>query len=84
MDIRAAQPKLRPIIAAAALLGLALTFASWPAWETAARCATLAGRAAMDAAATRSLRTGRDAALPAVHLGHWSCQVVHVPLPSLP
>src|SRR5919204_4413926 len=41
-------------------------------------------RAAMDAAATRSLRTGRDAALPAVRLGHWSCQVVHVPLPSLP
>ena len=31
MDTRAAQPKLRPIIAAAALLGLALTFASWPA-----------------------------------------------------
>jgi hypothetical protein len=32
MDIRtAAQPKLRPIIAAAALLSLALTFASWPA-----------------------------------------------------
>src|SRR5207247_534782 len=31
MDIRTDQPKLRPIIAAAALLGLALTFASWPA-----------------------------------------------------
>jgi hypothetical protein len=31
MDSRTAQPKLRPIIAAAALLGLALTFASWPA-----------------------------------------------------
>jgi len=31
MDIRGAQPKLRPITAAAAvLLGLALTFASWP------------------------------------------------------
>ena len=32
MNIRSAQPKLRPITAAAAgLLGLALTFASWPA-----------------------------------------------------
>jgi len=32
MDIRSAQPKLRPITAAAAvLLGLALTFAAWPA-----------------------------------------------------
>ena len=32
MDLRtAAQPKLWPIIVAAALLGLALTFASWPA-----------------------------------------------------
>jgi hypothetical protein len=32
MDIRSAQPKLRPIAAAAAvLLGLALTLASWPA-----------------------------------------------------
>ena len=41
-------------------------------------------RAAMDPAATRGLRTGRDAALPAVHLRHWPCQVVHVPLPSLP
>jgi hypothetical protein len=40
--------------------------------------------AAMDPAATRGLRTGRDAALPAVHLRHWPCQVVHVPLPSLP
>src|SRR6266496_899571 len=40
-------------------------------------------RAAMDPAATRGLRTGRDAALPAVHLRHWPCQVVHVPLPSL-
>ena len=30
MDTRAAQPKLQPIIAAAALVGLALTFASWP------------------------------------------------------
>jgi hypothetical protein len=38
-------------------------------------------RAAMDSAATRGLRTGRDAALPAVHLRHWPCQVVHVPLP---
>src|SRR5438105_4346995 len=44
-----------------------------------ARC-----RAAMDPAATRGLRTGRDAALPAVRLGHWPCQGVHVPLPSLP
>src|SRR6516162_10831071 len=41
-------------------------------------------RAGMDPAATRGLRTGRDPALPAVHLGHWPCQVVHVPLPSLP
>ena len=31
MDVRSAQPKLRPIIAGAALLGLTLTFASWPA-----------------------------------------------------
>ena len=32
MDIRSAQPKLRPITAASAvLLGLALTFAAWPA-----------------------------------------------------
>jgi len=32
MDIRSAQPMLRPITAAAAvLLGLALTFAAWPA-----------------------------------------------------
>jgi hypothetical protein len=31
MDVRTAQPKLRPIIAGAALLGLTLTFASWPA-----------------------------------------------------
>jgi hypothetical protein len=30
-------------------------------------------RATMDPAATRGLRTGRDAALPAVRLGHWSC-----------
>src|SRR5205823_1162184 len=41
-------------------------------------------RAAMDPAATRGLRTGRDAALPAVHLRHWPCQIMHVPLPSLP
>jgi ABC transporter substrate binding protein len=41
-------------------------------------------RAGMDPAATRGLRTGRTPALPAVHLGHWPCQVVHVPLPSLP
>jgi hypothetical protein len=31
MDICTAQPKLRPTLAAAALLGLALMFASWPA-----------------------------------------------------
>jgi hypothetical protein len=31
MHVRTAQPNLRPIIAAAALLGLALTFGSWPA-----------------------------------------------------
>jgi hypothetical protein len=31
MRIRTAQPKLRPIIGAAALVGLALTFASLPA-----------------------------------------------------
>jgi hypothetical protein len=31
MDVRTAQPKPRPIIAGAALLGLTLTFASWPA-----------------------------------------------------
>ena len=31
MDIRRAQPRLRPIVTAAALLGLALTFASSPA-----------------------------------------------------
>jgi hypothetical protein len=31
MDIRTARPKLRPIIAAAALVGLTLTFASCPA-----------------------------------------------------
>ena len=31
MHVRTAQPNLRPIIAAAALLGLALTFRSWPA-----------------------------------------------------
>jgi len=32
MDIRSAKPKLRPITAASAvLLGLALTFAAWPA-----------------------------------------------------
>ena len=31
MHIRRAQPKLRPIVATAALLGLALTFASSPA-----------------------------------------------------
>jgi hypothetical protein len=31
MDIRSAQPKLRPMMAAAAVLGLALTFASSPA-----------------------------------------------------
>jgi hypothetical protein len=31
MHVRTAQPHLRPIIAAAALLGLALTFGSWPA-----------------------------------------------------
>ncbi len=31
MHIRRAQPKLRPIVAAAALVGLALTFASSPA-----------------------------------------------------
>src|SRR5262249_17079266 len=30
MHVRTAQPNLRPIIAAAALLGLALTFGSWP------------------------------------------------------
>src|SRR5262249_55044489 len=41
-------------------------------------------RAAMDPAATRGLRTGRDAALSAVHLRHWPCQVMHVQLPSLP
>ena len=31
MHVRTAQPNLRPIIVAAALLGLALTFGSWPA-----------------------------------------------------
>jgi hypothetical protein len=31
MHVRTAQPHLRPIIAAAALLGLALTSGSWPA-----------------------------------------------------
>ena len=31
MEIRTGQPKLRPIIAASAILGLSLTFASWPA-----------------------------------------------------
>jgi hypothetical protein len=31
MHVRTAQSNLRPIIAAAALLGLALTFGSWPA-----------------------------------------------------
>jgi hypothetical protein len=31
MDIRNAQPKLRPTVAAATVLGLALMFASWPA-----------------------------------------------------
>src|SRR5262249_31982073 len=41
-------------------------------------------RAGMDPAATRGLRTGRDPALPAVHLGHWPCQVGDVPLPALP
>jgi hypothetical protein len=40
--------------------------------------------AAVDPAAARGLRTGRDAALPAVRLGHWPCQGVYVPLPSLP
>jgi hypothetical protein len=48
MDVRTAQPKLRPIIAGAALLGLTLTFASWPAISPRSRTrfshACLAGR----------------------------------------
>jgi hypothetical protein len=68
MHVRTAQPNLRPIIAPAALLGLALTFGSWPA-----------AAQGMDPAATRGLRTGRDPALPAVHLGHWPCQVMQLP-----
>jgi hypothetical protein len=32
----------------------------------------------------RSYRPTKHPALPTVHLGHWPCQVVHVPLPSIP
>src|SRR5262249_47818448 len=41
-------------------------------------------RAAVDAGATRRLRTGCDAALPTVRPGRRPCQGVHGPLPSLP
>ena len=50
MHVRTAQPNLRPIIAAAALLGLALTFGSWP---TAAQEWTSRQRAACEPDAIR-------------------------------
>jgi hypothetical protein len=76
MDIRAAQQMLRPISAAAAvLLGLALTVASWPA---AAQQWTPEQRAACEPDAMRLCQQ--------YHLGHWPCQGVHAALglPLLP
>jgi hypothetical protein len=67
------QPNLRPIIAAAALLGLSLTFASSPA---AAQQWTPQQRAACEPDAMRLCQQ--------YNLRHWPRQVVHVPLPSLP
>ena len=76
MRIRTAQPKLRPTLGVAALLGFALTFASLPA--TAQRPAQ-----AVDSGAARGLRAGRHAAVQPICPGRAARYRLHDALPPL-